>query len=202
MEYSGLRLHDASGFHRFVSDCTVRSTMTAWANVLQSNIREELKACTSVATTVDGWQDGRGRSCQGSTLHYIDPNWHLQSVQASVTAAVYGKTSEGITRLHDLQLCTLLTREHLIVATVSDNASAAVKAGRLLVGEAGYRVGCLAHLLQLTVEDGIKNAAGFQRELEKLTHFVNTVRSSSTLSSKLRDVIARARARASAQGAK
>jgi len=117
----------------------------------------------AIGLTADLWTSVTMESYCGITAHFLDRDWRLQHLVLDVLPMPYPHTGEAI---KDALMATVLefSIEKKILTLTTDNASSMIKAFGLLAdeilakhGRVIYHVRCGAHIINLAVQDGLKN---------------------------------------------
>ena len=135
----------------------------------KTKLQTELKEQEAVALTSDFWRSGFNQSYITVTAHYIDINWIMKQPVLTTRRVANQHTGKLINSvLNDIrgEFCI----HDKVAGLTTDNASNMKKAGSLQSFNtcSDATVSCMAHTLQLAVEDGlkvdeIKNAASEAR---------------------------------------
>lgn len=126
--------------------------------VIQLKLRAvDLREVAFFAATTDAWSDDCLRSFMAITYHFIDEAWNLKSLTLDVFPTPGSHTAEYITDVVQSRVDKWMPDCAVLVAVVADGAAAARKASQMLAGDDG--LWCIAHKLQLAVNDFIKDVA-------------------------------------------
>ena len=136
---------------------TVRRYLNLQYSVEKTKLLADLEAEDAVSMTCDFWTSSAKHSYISATGHYIDINWILKHPVLATRRVIGQHTGEVINSvLNDIR------REFNIHSKVAglttDNASNMKKAASLqeYITCSDASISCMAHTLQLAVEDGLK----------------------------------------------
>ena len=158
------------GFRNLISYLAPTFPIPSWRSITArvEAKYDELKAkavqllggdsCQGVALTTDMWTSIATKGYIGVTAHYIDPSWCLRSLVLSTEAMEKRHTAVNISqRLREISTEWKIADK--VEAIVHDNAANMVLAATLLDEELDWgHVACVGHTLQLSINDGLKEA--------------------------------------------
>ena len=101
------------------------------------------------------------------TAHYIDDEWHLNTVLLGAIPNPTQQTGPEIAAAIQPRLDATLAPQTLVAVVVTDGGSNYVRAGKLLGGDP-FR--CSAHLLALAVHDVTEKQVNTSRAAKELNH--------------------------------
>lgn len=124
---------------------------------MKSTLQADLKMQESVALTCDFWTSNTTQSYITATVHYIDINWILKHPVLATRRLLGHHTGENISSALD-EIGKEFNIDGKLAGLTTDNASNMKKAAALLnfAPCTDAAVSCLAHTLQLAVEDSLK----------------------------------------------
>lgn len=139
----------------------VASTVKKYLNLQyldeKTKLQSELQQQDAVALTCDFWTSNTNHSYITTTAHYIDINWILRHPVLATRRLIGQHTGEFISAaLNDIRQEFGIHSK--VAGLTTDNAGNMKKAGSLQVFNTctDATVNCMAHTLQLAVEDGLK----------------------------------------------
>ena len=123
----------------------------------KAKLQKELSEQKAVALTCDFWTSNATHSYITATAHYIDINWILRHPVLATRRVIGHHTGELISGVLDSMRQEFNIHDK-VAGLTTDNASNMRKAGSLQVFTTckDATVSCMAHTLQLAVEDGLK----------------------------------------------
>ena len=187
---------ESKGFEDFMKilepgySCPCRQTITKRLQLLYEEKRKkvltEMSSTQHASLSVDGWSSRAQDSYVGTTAHFIDKNWLLQTY----TLATH-PMDDRHTAINLQQLFTLVTEdweiENKIIGVVHDNAQNICLAIDLLPN-VPYSVSCAAHTLQLCIKDAMNSVSRFEEVIKKgakiVQHFKHSTVATTALQNK------------------
>ncbi|XP_053403224.1 E3 SUMO-protein ligase ZBED1-like [Mercenaria mercenaria] len=145
---------------------------------IEQQIRNEIKQCTGLSLTHDGWKSSATESYNTTTVHYIH-NWELKSAVLNTVKMEGSHTSEKISE-SVLETKTKWQLPDCIATT--DNAANEKKAFALLNMP---RFGCYGHRINLVVKNSLTGSNEVSRILGKARRLVTLFHTSSSVNDKL-----------------
>lgn len=123
-----------------------------------------------ISLTSDIWTSMASDSYYGITAHFIDKDWQLQSIILDISSMPQPHTGE-IIKDTLLTVATDFGIESRIFALTTDNAKNITKGVKLLTtelhskcGRQIYSIRCGAHVLNLTVQEGLKSMFSLEED--------------------------------------
>lgn len=136
---------------------TIRKYLKLQYTAEKTKLAEELGDQVAVAITSDCWTSHKkSQSFITTTAHYIDTNWIMRHPVLATRRIIGQHTGEVISSVLG-DITKEFNIHHKVAGLTTDNASNMKKAGRLQVFNtcSDATVSCMAHTLQLAVEDGL-----------------------------------------------
>ena len=185
--------------------------MTKKRKAIDNTLKQLLEKIPCVSLTLDLWTNRLTKGYLGTTCHFIDDDWSLQSVMLRWNRFYGQHTADNITQQYHETVDHYNLAEK-ISNIVTDSASNMLKAFRLpgfqleengsetdsdaddeednvdvidLEGSMTYlpqHDPYFSHTLQLVVKDGFKNSRGINKVLAKAANIVSYVRKSTKAS--------------------
>lgn len=178
-EYHPLRLVEEKEFGKFVAllcpsyRLPTRKTLSEkllpqLCLKLEEEVHLKLENVPAICLTTDAWTSINNSSFIAVTAHYIDVK------NAKLCSNLLGCIEFG-ERHTSVNICNFLKEqiskwklEHKVGAVVSDNASNVIAAVQL----GNWRsIGCFAHSLNLTVQAGLEEIAGYVHKVKSIVEF-------------------------------
>ncbi|XP_045202298.2 E3 SUMO-protein ligase ZBED1-like [Mercenaria mercenaria] len=157
---------------------TLMQSLSAKKEDIEQQIRNEIKQCTGLSLTHDGWTSSATESYNTATVHYIH-NWELKSAVLNTVKMEGSHTSEKISE-SVLETKTKWQLPDCIATT--DNAANEKKAFALLNMP---RFGCYGHRINLVVKNSLTGSNEVSRILGKARRLVTLFHTSSSVNDKL-----------------
>ena len=166
---------DSKGFKDFMKilepgySCPCRETITKRLQLLYEQKRKrvlaEMSSTQHASLTVDGWSSRAQDSYVGTTAHFFNNNWLLQTY----TLATH-PMDDRHTAINLQHLFSLVTEDweigNKIIGVVHDNAQNICSAIDLLPN-VPYSVSCAAHTLQLCIKDAMNSVPRIEEVIKK-----------------------------------
>ena len=116
-------------------------------------LRSVFAKVPEIALTSDIWKNSRGTHFISLTAHFYDEKYNLISLTIGFRQLIGSHIAERLRQyiLHEIKA---LKMENKICSIITDNAANIVCATSN-TSDLGSRISCLAHILNLIVQDGI-----------------------------------------------
>ncbi|XP_019179046.1 PREDICTED: zinc finger BED domain-containing protein RICESLEEPER 2-like [Ipomoea nil] len=199
------RIVEGQGFRKFVFVCCPRfkipSTWTISRDIFKIfsderlNLKKFFRTSTQrVSITTDTWTSVQRINYMCITAHFIDSEWKLQKKIISFVP-IYSHKGESIAKA--LESCLMDWGLKLVFSVTVDNASSNdtalgflkkmfVSWGCTAVRSKYLHMRCIAHILNLVVQDGLKES---DSAVKKVRDSVRYVRSSPTRLQRFRELV-------------
>ncbi|CAG9821993.1 unnamed protein product [Phaedon cochleariae] len=138
-------------------------------NEVMLDVKKKIQDAPALSLTTDGWTSSNNESYIAVTAHFIDADTKLCSALLTCIAYNERHTSQNLCKfLKDVMVEWNIS--HKVAAVVSDNAANIINAVR--IGE-WRSVGCFAHLLNLVVQDAIKDISDVLSQVKSVVEYFN-----------------------------
>lgn len=141
-----------------------------------------LTSSTLVSITTDCWTNRQMSAFMTITAHWIDRSWQLRNANFGSPLLTQQHTGDNLAETIDETLSPFKVNAF---CTTHDNASNMKKALDLS-SSTKYHIGCLAHLLQLSINDSFEEVDEVKKLINKVHTAISTVHRSITLTSEFR----------------
>lgn len=170
-------LHSLSPTYEIPSRAWVSRTALPMAyEQCKARVTEMVKEAKAVCITTDCWTSRNINSYCAVTAHFIDDSYRLVSVLLDCSNMDISHTANNLaTELHTIVTSFQLNQK--VALAVSDNAANIKKAIELLRWK---HFGCMAHTINLIVQDGLKSNTAVKEVLQKVKQIVTFFRKSPT----------------------
>ena len=147
----------------FVSECrpgyvgphrhSVRIHLTKLFLQTRINLIKYFKSISKFSITCDLWQASTLCHYLTVTAHWFDNSFIYRSTVVAFRIIHERHIEENLRRVLDFELENFEINKNKIASITTDNASDIKKAAR--VGEYGKSLGCILHIIHLTVQNGL-----------------------------------------------
>jgi uncharacterized protein YacL (UPF0231 family) len=136
----------------------VTDYLQALGAFVNDQVKNDLATVDHMAITADKWTSIANKSYLGITGHFISQDWKMKSVGLAVQKMAEDKTAANIRKRIE-QMIAKMNLTFKIRSITTDNEASMRAAGMAMESDSMLTtqyLPCVAHTLQLVVNDGLK----------------------------------------------